>query len=188
MTTSGGGMLVSTDADVIARARFLSTQARDPAPHYQHSTIGYNYRLSNLLAAVGRAQLHRLAEMMERRRQINERYRAAFAAQPGVTFMPVAAHGTPNHWLTVIQIDPAVAGATREDVRLALEAEDIEARPVWKPMHLQPVFSEARCFGGDVAAGLFDRGLCLPSGSNLKEDDQQRVVDIVIRTLRAVPV
>ena len=180
MTTGGGGMLVSHDADLIARARHLSTQARDPAPHYQHSVIGYNYRLSNLLAAVGRAQLSRIDDMLARRRAINDRYRAELEDMPGISFMPVAPYGTPNYWLTCIQIDPDVAGVSREDVRRALEAEDMEARPVWKPMHLQPVFQHCQVFGGEVAAQLFEHGLCLPSGSNMTDEQHERV----LRTIR----
>ena len=188
MTTSSGGMLVSHDAAVIARARHLSTQARDPAPHYQHSVIGYNYRLSNLLAAVGRGQLNRLDRMMARRREINTRYREVLAKTPGITFMPVADYGIPNYWLTCIQVDPAAAGVTREDLRLALEVDNIEARPVWKPMHLQPVFQHCRAFGGEVAAELFDKGLCLPSGSNMSDEQQDRVLAVLAKALQTTHV
>jgi dTDP-4-amino-4,6-dideoxygalactose transaminase len=180
ITTSGGGMLVSRDEGLIEHARKLSTQAREPAPHYQHTELGYNYRLSNLLAAVGRAQLEVLGERVEARRRINARYRELLGDIPGITFMPEASYGRPNCWLTCILVDPDEAGADRESIRLALEAEDIESRPLWKPMHLQPFFADAPMVGGDVSAGLFHRGLCLPSGSALTEEDQARVVEIVL--------
>ena len=179
ITTSGGGMLVSHDADLVARARNLATQARDPAPHYQHSQIGYNYRLSNVLAAIGRGQLRVLEERVEARRANFDRYREGLKDLPGVEFMPEAPYGRGTRWLTCLTIDPAAAGTDREAVRLALESEDIEARPVWKPMHLQPVFADCRVRGGDVAAGLFDRGLCLPSGSSLTTGDGERVIGII---------
>jgi dTDP-4-amino-4,6-dideoxygalactose transaminase len=184
ITTSGGGMLVSRDEGLIEHARKLSTQAREPAPHYQHTEIGFNYRLSNLLAAVGRAQLEVLAERVVARRRINARYRELLAGEPGISFMPEAAYGRSNCWLTCILVDPDEAGTDRETIRLALEAEDVEARPLWKPMHLQPVFRDAPMVGGDVSAGLFERGLCLPSGSALTDDDQQRVVEILLATRR----
>jgi len=180
ITTSGGGMLLSDRKDWIERARFLATQARDPAPHYQHSTVGYNYRLSNLLAAVGRGQLRVLDERVAARRAHNAFYREALGRLPGVGFMPEAGHGRMNAWLTCVTIDPVAFGADREAVRLRLEKEDIEARPVWKPMHLQPVFSACRTRGGAVAAGLFERGLCLPSGSSLRPEERQRIVDLVV--------
>lgn len=181
LTTSGGGMLVSGDAKLIGKARFLATQARDPAPHYQHSEIGYNYRMSNLLAAVGRGQLTQLEDRIARRRNNFEYYRKALADLPGMEFMPEAPYGRCTRWLTCLTIDPAAFGATREDVRLALEAEDIEARPVWKPMHLQPVFKDCRVRGGGVSEEIFDKGLCLPSGSSLTEGDLERIVGIVRR-------
>jgi len=182
ITTSGGGMLVSKDADLIAHARKLSTQAREPAPHYEHTEIGFNYRLSNLLAAVGRAQLEVLPERVDARRRVNARYRDLLAGVPGIEFMPEAPYGRSNCWLTSILVDPAEAGTDRETIRLALEAEDIESRPLWKPMHLQPVYAAAPVYGGDVSAGLFERGLCLPSGSALSGDDQQRIVEILLGT------
>ena len=182
ITTSGGGMLVSEDARLIERARFLATQARDPAPHYQHSQIGFNYRMSNVLAGIGRGQLRALPRRIAARRTNFERYRAALAGVPGIGFMPVAGHGEPNYWLTCITIDPAQFGATREDVRLALEAENIESRPVWKPLHLQPVFAHCRVRGGGLAEGLFERGLCLPSGSSLSASDLDRICAILVRT------
>ncbi len=179
ITTSGGGMLVSDRKDWIDRARFLSTQARDPAPHYQHSQIGYNYRMSNLLAAVGRGQLRVLDERVEARRANNAFYREALRDLPGVEFMPEAPYGRANCWLTCITVDPEAFGATREDIRLELERQNIESRPVWKPMHLQPVFSSCRMRGGQVSERLFERGLCLPSGSSLTAQDRQRVAEIV---------
>jgi len=179
ITTSGGGMLVSNRSDWIMQARFLATQARDPAPHYEHSRVGFNYRLSNLLAAVGRGQLRNLDERMARRRFINETYRQLLAEVPGVDFMPLAPMGLWNGWLTCITIDPARYGASREDVRLRLEASSIEARPVWKPMHLQPVFAGARSRGGSVSGQLFDRGLCLPSGSSMTDQEVGFVADLV---------
>ncbi len=179
ITTSGGGMLVSDDSGSIERARFLATQARDPAPHYQHSTIGFNYRMSNLLAAVGRGQLRVLERRVEARRRIFDRYAQALVDLPGVEFMPDAAFGQSSRWLTCLTIDPEVSGVNRETVRLVLEERDIESRPVWKPMHLQPAFSGCRVFGGSVGGSLFKDGLCLPSGSNLGRDAQDRIVDNV---------
>jgi dTDP-4-amino-4,6-dideoxygalactose transaminase len=179
ITTSGGGMLVSDNERFVKRAKFLATQARDPAPHYQHSEIGYNYRLSNLLAAVGRGQLARLEAKISRRKEINEFYRRALADLPGLEFMPAADYGTPNHWLTVVLIDGKLFGADREAVRLALEAENIESRPVWKPMHMQPVFAGCRMRGASVSEDLFARGLCLPSGGGMSNGDLRRVVAIV---------
>ncbi|CAN5162980.1 aminotransferase class I/II-fold pyridoxal phosphate-dependent enzyme [soil metagenome] len=184
ITTSGGGMLLSDDADHVGRARFLATQARDPAPHYQHSELGYNYRMSNLLAAVGRAQLADLDDRVERRRAANACYQRSLGDLPGVSFMPEAPYGRSNRWLTCVTIDPHAFGATRDDVRVHLEKADIEARPVWKPMHLQPAFAGCRVVGGTVAEELFDRGLCLPSGSGLTDADLERVVDAFRSTPR----
>jgi pyridoxal phosphate-dependent aminotransferase EpsN len=175
ITTSGGGMLVSNDGAFAARARFLATQARDPAPHYEHSQLGFNYRLSNVLAAIGRGQLRHLAEKVDRRRAHFEFYHKALGDLPGVNFMPEAPWGRANRWLTCLTIDLAAAGTDREKVRLALEKENIEARPVWKPMHAQPLFAQAPRFGGAVADDLFACGLCLPSGSNLSDADRARV-------------
>ncbi len=183
ITTSGGGMLVSDDARWIEQARFLASQARDPAPHYQHSHIGYNYRLSNLLAAVGRGQLRVLDERVAQRRAHNTAYREALQGLPGLSFLPEAPYGRSNGWLTCITLDPQETGVTPEDVRLALEAENIESRPVWKPLHLQPVFEGCPRRGGAVAERLFARGLCLPSGSSLRAEDRQRVVARIRATL-----
>jgi pyridoxal phosphate-dependent aminotransferase EpsN len=184
ITTSGGGMLVTPDAAVAAKVRFLATQARDPAPHYEHSSVGYNYRLSNVLAAIGRGQLRHLGEKVARRRAHFEFYEAALGGLPGVRFMPEASWGRCNRWLTVLTIDPDVAGTDRERVRLALEAENIEARPVWKPMHLQPLFAQAPRFGGAVAGEFFANGLCLPSGSSLTEPERERVAGVVRECFR----
>ncbi len=182
ITTSGGGMLISEDASLIERARYLATQARDPAPHYQHSQVGFNYRMSNVLAGIGRGQLQALPDRVAARRKNFARYKEVLGALPGIEFMPIAGHGTPNCWLTCLTIDPAKFGATREDVRLALEAENIESRPMWKPLHLQPVFAGARTRGGGVSEHLFERGLCLPSGSSLDAKDHARVCDIISKT------
>ncbi len=184
ITTSGGGMLVSDDAELIAHARKLATQARDPAPHYQHSEIGYNYRLSNVLAAIGRGQLQVLDDRVRRKREIFDIYRHALGDVSGIDFMPEAPWGRSNRWLTVITVAPEQFGATREDIRLALEAENIESRPVWKPMHLQPVFQSCEVVGGAVAEALFAKGLCLPSGTAMSMADQQRVIDTIRRTRR----
>jgi len=179
ITTSGGGMLVSNNEALVVRAKFLATQARDPAPHYQHSTIGYNYRMSNVLAAIGRGQLRVLDERIAARRHNFETYKGLLGDLPGIEFMPEAPRGHSTRWLTCLTIDPDAFGATREDVRLALEAENIEARPVWKPMHLQPVFDGCRARGGGVSERIFENGLCLPSGSNLTQGDLERVAGIV---------
>ena len=181
-------MLVSDNLDALEKCRFWSTQARDPAPHYQHSEIGYNYRLSNVLAAIGRGQLRVIEDRIAARRRIFDAYAAAFAGQNGVEFMPEASYGRANRWLTVMLIDPQRCGATANDIIRALTEENIEARPVWKPMHLQPVFRECayypHCDGESVSDALFERGICLPSGSNLSEDDQQRVIRRIKTTLR----
>jgi pyridoxal phosphate-dependent aminotransferase EpsN len=179
ITTGGGGALVSNDVEAIARARFFGAQARDPAPHYQHSQIGYNYRLSNVLAAIGRGQLRDLDRRVAARRANFDRYVAGLGDLPGISFMPEASYGRSTRWLTTLTIDPAAFGATREDVRLALEAQSIESRPLWKPMHLQPVFAGCRVVGGRVSEHLFDWGLCLPSGSSLTPAEHDRVVEII---------
>jgi pyridoxal phosphate-dependent aminotransferase EpsN len=179
ITTSGGGMLVSDDPAAIQQARKLATQAREPAPHYEHREIGYNYRLSNLLAAVGRGQLAVLEDRVVRRRRIFARYEELLGSLPGVEFMPEAPWGRHTRWLTTLLIDPDQFGADREQVRMALTQARIEARPLWKPMHLQPVFDGCDRVGGEVAAGLFDRGLCLPSGSSLTDAEIERVAEVV---------
>ena len=177
ITTSGGGALVTDDASWAERARFLATQARDPAPHYQHSEIGFNYRMSNVLAALGRSQLTDLQRRVNVRRQHNAAYREALGDLPGVDFMPEAEGHYSTFWLTCLTIDPEKAGVDREQVRLHLETLDIESRPAWKPMHLQPVFAGCKSYGGDVAGRLFADGLCIPSGSTLAPEERQRVID-----------
>jgi dTDP-4-amino-4,6-dideoxygalactose transaminase len=184
MTTSGGGALVSDDDALVARARHLASQARQPVAHYEHEEIGYNYRLSNLLAAVGRAQLARLDGFVERRREINQRYRAALEGIDGITFQPEAPGGRSTCWLTCVVLDEERLGVGPEQIREHLETRNIEARPVWKPMHLQPVYRDCRVVGGAVAEDLFRRGLCLPSGSILSQEGQGRVIDGFLRTPR----
>ena len=185
ITTSGGGMLVSDDPALVDRARYLATQAREPVVHYEHREIGFNYRLSNLLAALGRAQLRGLDAKIAHRKHVNERYRAGLDGLPGIEFMPVAGYGEPNWWLTCILVDPAAFGADREQVRLALEAVDVESRPTWKPLHLQPAFVHTDRVRGETSAAIFERGLCLPSGSNLCDDDLDRVVETVAGLCRS---
>ncbi len=176
ITTSGGGMLVSDDERLVKKARFLATQARDTAPHYQHSQIGYNYRLSNVLAGIGRGQLQVLKERVEARRRNFEIYQKALGDIPGIEFMPEAEFGRATRWLTCLTINPQAFGTDREEVRLGLAEKKIESRPVWKPLHMQPVFAECESIGGEVAEDLFTRGLCLPSGSNLTDEDLERVI------------
>ena len=179
ITTSGGGALVSDDEDLIARCRHLSTQAREPELHYEHRDVGYNYRLSNLLASLGRAQLARLDDRVAARRAIFNTYGEQLGDLEGIDFMPEADFGTSNRWLTALTVDPERFGATNLDVITALEADNIEARPVWKPMHLQPVFAGSRMFGGAVCEDLFASGVCLPSGTEMTPGDLSRVVGIV---------
>ena len=185
ITTSGGGMLIARDSKLVCKARFLATQAREPVMGYEHREMGYNYRLSNLLAAVGRGQLRVLDARVAQRRANNDFYRQALGDLPGISFMPRDVNGRSNCWLTCVIIDPDRFGADREQVRQALEADNIEARPVWKPMHLQPLYSGCRTRGGDVASRLFYYGLCLPSGSNLSPTERQRVVDVIRTVARA---
>ncbi|MGD0381707.1 MAG: aminotransferase class I/II-fold pyridoxal phosphate-dependent enzyme [Acidimicrobiales bacterium] len=179
ITTSGGGMLVSQDEELARQARHLATQAREPQVHYEHVVMGFNYRMSNLLAALGVAQLRSLDRRMARRHAINASYRAALGAIPGIEFMPRADYGETNDWLTCITVDPHEFGATREDIRVALEAQDIESRPTWKPLHLQPLFAPTPVVGGAVSGHIFERGLCLPSGSSLRDADLERVVTVI---------
>ncbi|MCB9433793.1 MAG: DegT/DnrJ/EryC1/StrS family aminotransferase [Ardenticatenaceae bacterium] len=175
ITTTGGGMLVSDDAVLMAQARKLATQAREDAPHYEHTEVGYNYRMSNVLAGIGRGQLRVLAERVAAHRQNFAFYQEALRHLPGIRFMPEAPWGCHSRWLTCLTIDPTQFGADREAVRLALEADNIEARPVWKPMHMQPVYAGYEAVGGGVSAGVFAQGLCLPSGSGLTVADLGRV-------------
>jgi dTDP-4-amino-4,6-dideoxygalactose transaminase len=186
ITTSGGGMLVSRRAELIAEARHLAAQAREPVPHYEHRTVGYNYRLSNLLAALGRGQLQGLDERIRRRRETNRLYREAFADLEGISFMPLADYGEPTCWLTVILIDEAAFGLGPEELRRHLAAHDIESRPAWKPMHLQPVFRSCEAVGGSVDAEIFRTGLCLPSGSGLTDDERTAVVEAVSKAPTAL--
>lgn len=187
ITTSGGGALVSKNEEYIRRARFLATQARDAAPHYQHSNIGYNYRMSNVVAGIGRGQMLVLPERIRQRRANNEFYRAALGDIEGISFQTEPSQDFySNYWLTSILVDPSkTGGRTREDLRLALDAANIESRPLWKPMHMQPVFADAPYFGDGTSEAMFNDGLCLPSGSILTRGDLQRVADVVRATLEA---
>jgi pyridoxal phosphate-dependent aminotransferase EpsN len=180
ITTSGGGMLTAAHHDWVQHARRLATQARDPLLHYEHSELGFNYRLSNLLAALGLAQLGRLPEMVRRRRAINAHYRAALGSTPGIEFMPVAPHGEPSCWLTVVTIDPTEFGASSDELCRRLGVENIEARPAWKPMHLQPLYAGYGVRGGAVSERVFRTGLCLPSGSSMTDADVDRVVNALL--------
>lgn len=177
ITTSGGGALISDTADYTSQARFLATQARDPAPHYQHSHVGFNYRMSNVSAAIGRGQMTVLNDRVMQRRNNYSNYETALAGIDAISFLPEPSGYFSNRWLTTILVDPSKAGnRTREDLRLALENENIESRPLWKPMHLQPVFTGTSFYGDGLSEKLFDNGLCLPSGSNLEQADIARVV------------
>jgi dTDP-4-amino-4,6-dideoxygalactose transaminase len=177
LTTSGGGMLVCDDDRVADEVRYLATQAKDPVPHYEHRTVGYNYRLSNLLAAIGRGQLRVLDERVEARRHNRSCYEAALKGVPGLEFMPLAPYGVSNCWLSCLLIDPEILRITPEQVRQHLESLGIESRPLWKPLHLQPIFRSARTCGGAVCEALYRQGLCLPSGSNLTDAQRERVID-----------
>lgn len=179
ITTSGGGMLVSRDPTLVDSARFLASQARDPAPHYEHSTVGYNYRMSNILAALGRGQLQVLDERVSAKRRNFDHYRERLAELPGISFMPEPDYGRANRWLTCITIDSDSSGTTPDRLRNVLESHDIEARPIWKPMHLQPLFNECPAIGGGVSEELFRTGLCLPSGSSLSSSDLDRICDLI---------
>ena len=181
ITTSGGGALVSDNEAWIQRARFLATQAREPAPHYQHVDIGYNYRLSNVCAGIGRGQLQVLNERITQRRANFEHYREAFSAVPGISLLDELPETFSNRWLTTILVDPKATGeVTREHIRIALQEQNIETRPLWKPMHLQPVFKGAPVYATGVSEELFNRGLCLPSGSNLSEEDLKSVTESLL--------
>ena len=176
ITTGGGGMLLGHSAEEIARVRALATQAREPAPHYEHTHIGHNYRLSNIAAAIGRRQLTVLDDRVARRRAIFDHYVKRLGSLPGIAFMPEPAWGRGNCWLTCLTVDPALAGFDRETLRLALERENIESRPLWKPMHLQPVFAQSPAYLNGISESLFTRGLCLPLGTVMSEEDLERVV------------
>ncbi|MBL6837739.1 MAG: aminotransferase class I/II-fold pyridoxal phosphate-dependent enzyme [Puniceicoccaceae bacterium] len=179
ITTSGGGMLLGDEAVQIERARYLATQAREPVTHYEHKAIGYNYRMSNLLAGLGNSQLADLDRRVATRRAHFEAYKSALSDLTGVRFMPIADPDGANYWLTCFTLNPAEHPITRDVLLVALENVDIEARPLWKPLHLQPVFKNKACFGGELAADLFERGICLPSGSGMSGDERQRVIDAI---------
>jgi pyridoxal phosphate-dependent aminotransferase EpsN len=187
ITTSGGGMLVSNDVEALQKARFLATQARDPAPHYQHSQVGYNYRMSNIVAGIGRAQLEVLDERVKARRAIFDRYVQALGNIEGVHFMPELEGTMSNRWLTTLTIDQQTLGVTPMDIINALAEENIEARPVWKPLHLQPVFDGVTYYphqeGWSVSDELFANGICLPSGSSMTVEEQNRVIDVFVKTI-----
>jgi pyridoxal phosphate-dependent aminotransferase EpsN len=183
VTTGGGGMLVSSDRKWIDRAKFLSTQARDPAPHYEHSAYGYNYRLSNISAAIGLGQLEVLDRRVEQRRRIFDRYKASLGVYPGITFMPEPDWSHSSRWLTVAAFDPAQLGLTREDLRLELLEHGIETRPMWKPMHTQSLFEGTRYVGAGFDERLFENGLCLPSDSALSEEEQDEVIQRIVTML-----
>lgn len=182
ITTSGGGMLVTRHKEWADQARFLATQARDPAPHYEHSTFGYNYRLSNICAAIGIGQMEVLDDRVARRRAICERYRTALS-RPGIAFMPEPEGQRSTRWLTALTLDPAKTGVSREDVRLMLLEHQIEARPLWKPMHMQPLYAGAPYHGAGVDETLFANGLCLPSGSDMTDDQQDEVIERILGLL-----
>ncbi|WP_295231765.1 aminotransferase class I/II-fold pyridoxal phosphate-dependent enzyme [uncultured Chryseobacterium sp.] len=180
ITTSGGGALVCHNQEDKDKAVFLSTQARDHAPHYQHSHIGYNYRMSNIVAGIGRGQMEVLSDRVEARRKMHDFYVSLFRDIKGVNvFSEPTDEYYSNHWLSAIIIDPEITGKTREELRMAFLEENIESRPLWKPMHLQPVFSESPYYGTHVSEKLFENGLCLPSGSNLTEADRKRIADVI---------
>ena len=183
ITTSAGGMLLSNDSKSIAHARYLATQAREPATHYEHKAVGYNYRMSNLLAGLGNSQLADLQRRIDVRRAHFESYQAELGALPGIEFMPIVDPEAANYWLTCLTVDSETSGSSRDALIAALEAADIEARPLWKPLHLQPVFKEKICHGGELAAGLFKNGLCLPSGSAMHQSDREAVITTIKATL-----
>ena len=184
ITTSGGGALIAGDEIVIAKARFLATQARDDAPHYEHSHIGYNYRMSNILAGIGRGQMDVLPDRVSKRREINQWYRSFLQEKDGIAFQsePSSEYFS-NFWLTAITINPEIAGTNRESIRLFLLKKNIESRPLWKPMHLQPIFRGAPYFGAGVSNQLFEEGLCLPSGSNLSNQEKDLIKDSLLGAL-----
>lgn len=182
ITTSGGGMLVTKHKAWADEARFLATQARDPAPHYEHSTFGYNYRLSNICAAIGLGQMVVLNERVARRREIFERYRNALS-RPGISFMPEPDGFRSTRWLTALTIEPAQTGVSREEIRLMLLEHEIESRPLWKPMHMQPLYSGTPYYGSGIDERLFEQGLCLPSGSDMADAEQDEVIERVAKLL-----
>jgi len=180
ITTSGGGALVARNIKHKEKAVFLATQARDAAPHYQHSEIGYNYRLSNISAGIGRGQMEVLDKHVGLRREMNQFYKDVFHKKEGVTvFTEPSANFFSNHWLSCILVDKATTGFSSEDIRLAMEENNVECRPLWKPMHLQPVFKNAPYYGANIAENLFEIGLCLPSGSNLESEGKVKISGIL---------
>jgi dTDP-4-amino-4,6-dideoxygalactose transaminase len=181
ITTSGGGALVARNAAWIQQAKFLSTQARDPAPHYEHSHIGFNYRLSNVCAGIGRGQMEILQTRVEQKRKIYEGYRVALENIPGIGFLPEPAGYFSNRWLTTILVDEQQAGFSAETIRLALDAKNIESRPLWKPMHMQPVFKDVPSYSTGVSEELFRTGLCLPSGTNTTQDQYLQIMETILK-------
>lgn len=182
ITAGGGGMVLTDRQEWADRARFLARQARDPAPHYEHSMLGFNYAMSNLLAATGRGQLQVLPERVRARRANNSFYREALKFIPGLEFMPELPGSESTFWLSVVKVDPDGFGASREEIRANLADHDIESRPAWKPMHLQPAYADCRFIGSGVAQEIFETGLCLPSGSDLTTPEIERVCDVILRT------
>lgn len=184
ITTSGGGMLVAKDENYIRRAKFLATQARDEAPHYQHSHIGYNYRMSNILAGVGRGQMRVIGERIEQKRGIFQKYFDVFKDIDGINFQSEIDNSYSNKWLTAIVIDPVKLKLSREDIRKELLKHNIESRPLWKPMHLQPVFSAYKSYITGVSENLFNDGLCLPSDTNMTNEEQNKIIKIVLNLIK----
>lgn len=183
ITTSGGGALISNDTEALEKATFLATQARDAAIHYQHSEVGYNYRMSNIVAGIGRGQMEVLDERVRQKREVFARYEEALSDVPGIEFQPEPSETMSNRWLTALTVDPEQTGVTRTEIIEALDRANIEARPVWKPMHLQPLFKGVTYYpheqGKSISTDLFKYGLCLPSGTAMSEAEQQRVIDII---------
>ena len=186
ITTGGGGSLISNEINLIQKARYLSTQAREDLPYYQHLEIGYNYRMNNMAAAIGLAQMEKLDEFVSKRRLINARYRSLFAELQGVTFQPELPESKSNFWLSTILMDETTTGLTSEGFRTMLSSAGVESRFLWKPLHMQPVFREAPFYGGQVAEDLFSRGLCLPSSTSLSLEDQEGIADILAKQLSKV--
>ena len=185
ITTSGGGALVSQNQEYVKQATFLSTQARDEAPHYQHSHIGYNYRMSNICAGIGRGQMQVLQDRVQQRRANYEFYEKSLSELPGISFVKEPPGYFSNRWLTTILVNPQkTGGVTRENIRLVLESQNIESRPLWKPMHLQPIFKDYPYYGEQVSEQLFENGLCLPSGSNLTEENLDTILQSILSVLK----
>nr|WP_312469028.1 aminotransferase class I/II-fold pyridoxal phosphate-dependent enzyme [Neobacillus sp.] len=190
ITTSGGGMLISNNIEALSKARFLATQARDPAPHYQHSQLGFNYRMSNILAGIGRSQLQVLKERVNVRRAIFNTYQQELAGYPEISFMPELDNTVSNRWLTALTINEEKTGVSISELLALLESENIEARPVWKPLHMQPLFEKYQYYphstNKSISEELFRNGICLPSGSNMTQQDQMRVIDCIKQTLSEI--